>query len=162
MLRIAPAVCALQAKEKKKKEKTNLSIFELESKCDNLEHDDEKLIWKPIIKQKLCPLKHGCIRDHANQFTGLAQKSFSLGTAFAWRETEKFDSLWILNCFISPCSQRPVVFWHGNVLFFYAKQRLQALLYVITHSYKHRGGKIAFLANSLTRAPPALCVSASH
>lgn len=39
-------------KKEKRKEKTNLSIFELESKCDNLEHEDEKLIWNPIIKQK--------------------------------------------------------------------------------------------------------------
>lgn len=32
------------------------------------------------MKQKLRPLKHGCIRDRVNQSTGLAQKSFSLGT----------------------------------------------------------------------------------
>lgn len=69
-------------KQKKKREKERKkflkSIFEL-SKCDNLEHEAEKLIWNPIIKQKLCPLEHGCIRDHVNQFMELAQKSFSLG-----------------------------------------------------------------------------------
>lgn len=76
-------------KKEKEKEKRNLSIFELESKCDSLEHDDEKLIWNLIIKQKLCPLKHGCIRDRVNQFMELAQKSFSLGTIFSLREIEK-------------------------------------------------------------------------
>lgn len=58
MLRIAPAD-VLYKEKKQKKEKKNISIFELESKCDNLEHDDEKLICNSIIKQKLCPLKHG-------------------------------------------------------------------------------------------------------
>lgn len=57
----------------KKEEKTNLSIFELESKHDNLECEDEKLIWKQFIKQKLCPLKHGCLRDCVTRFTDLAQ-----------------------------------------------------------------------------------------
>lgn len=60
--------------------------------------------------------------------------------------------------YFSPCGQRSVVFWQGNVLFlfFYAKHQLPALLYVITHSYTHRG-ETAFLANSFTRAPPVLC-----
>ena len=84
--------------KRKKKKKTNLSIFELESKCDHLEQD-EKLIQTPIIKQELCALQHGCIRDHANQFTDLAEKAFSMGTTVAWREKEKLYSLWILNCF---------------------------------------------------------------
>lgn len=77
-------MCFTRKKRKrKKKEETNLSIFELESKCDNLVHDDEKLIWNPIIKQKLYPLKHGCIRDQVNQWMELAQESFSMGTIFA-------------------------------------------------------------------------------
>lgn len=68
------------SKRKKGKERKKIlkSIFEL-SKCDNLEHEGEKVIWNPIIKQKRCPLEHGCIRDHVNQFMELAQKSFSLG-----------------------------------------------------------------------------------
>lgn len=44
-----------------------------------LEHD-EKLIWNPVIKQKLCPLKYRCIRDRVNQSTDPAPKSLSLGT----------------------------------------------------------------------------------
>lgn len=69
-----------QKKKGKKKIKTNLSIFELESKCDHLEHEDEKLTWNPIIKTKLCPLKYGSIRNYVNQFVELARKSFSSGT----------------------------------------------------------------------------------
>lgn len=50
-------LCVLY-KQEKKGEKTNLSVFELESKCDNWEPDDEKLFGNPVIQQKPCPLKH--------------------------------------------------------------------------------------------------------
>lgn len=44
-------VCFISKRKKeKRKEKINLSIFELESKYDNLEYEDEKLIWNLIIK----------------------------------------------------------------------------------------------------------------
>lgn len=55
-------MCDLQAKEEnREKRRKKLSIFELESKHDNLECEDEKLIWKQFIKQKLCPLKHDAL-----------------------------------------------------------------------------------------------------
>lgn len=108
-----------------------------------------------LLHRNLVPWNTGCIRGHVNRFRDLAQKSFSLGTIFAWREIEKLSSLWMPSCFtFLPPGQRSVIFWQGNVLslFSYAKHQLPALLYVITHSYKHRGGN-AFLANSLIRAP---------
>ena len=50
----APVVSFTSKRNKKKERniKTNLSILELEHKCDNLEHKDENLIWNPVIKQK--------------------------------------------------------------------------------------------------------------
>lgn len=153
MLRIAPAVCALQGKGKI--EETNLSIFELESKCDNLVHDDEKLILNPIIKQQLCPLKHGCIRDQVNQLMELAQEFFSMGTIFAWREIEKL--YWVLNCFIflPEVSDQ----WFSDMEMFSSSTLSNGsnLYCMWLHSVQTQGKNCLLGKLSFVRASPVLC-----
>lgn len=114
-----------------------------------------------LLNRNLVPWNTGCIRDHVNRFRDLAQKSFSLGTIFAWREIEKLYSLWMLSCFtfLPAVSDQ----WFSDKEMFYPYSSMlsnSSWLYCMwSHTVTNTGGKNAFLANSFTRAPPGLCQS---
>lgn len=117
-----------------------------------------------LLNRNLVPWNTGCIRDHVNRFRDLAQKSFSLGTLFAWREIEKLYSRWMLSCFtfLPAVSDR----WFSDEEMFYPYSSMlsnSSRLYCMwSHTVTNTGGKMPSWQIHLLGLPQCSALGAHH